>query len=97
MQHEMDSIDPIIAKPSHLFPRIENLVNMDFVGTGLAGRNARSLGYRFDWDDFPSTVVDMAPRLEFLYKVVELFAVELFVQCLRFAAKKVQLPKSILR
>ena len=93
MHDEVPLIDTVVVEDSDFLPGVE--VSMD-VHLVVGFRNTWPFDEWFYGDDLPVPIVDMPPWLELLYEKVELFAMELLVQCLRLAAEEVELPQSIL-
>ena len=89
MHDELHFIDAIIVENGDFLPGVK--VSM-YVNLVVSFRNARPFHEWFHRDNRPVPIVDMSPRLKLLYEELELFTVELLVQCLRFATKKVELP-----
>ena len=90
---ELHFIDAVVVEDSDFLPGVQVAVYVYLV---VGFRNARPFHKWFNRDDRPVPIIDMPPRLKLLYEKVELFAVELLVQCLGFAAKEVKIPQSIL-
>ena len=95
LHNEMHFVDAIVAKSCNFLPRVDLILDTDLIA-GWVGSNARPLCCSFHWNDLPRAIVDMSARLKLLYEEVELFAVELLVQCLGLSTKEVKLPQGIL-
>ena len=93
MHDKLHLIDAVVVKDGNFLPSVEVSMNVNLI-TGFC--NAWPFHKWFYWDHRPVPIVDMAPRLELLYEVVELFSVELPVQCFGLAAEEVELPQGIL-
>ena len=95
LHEEVHFVDAIVAKGCNFLPCVDLVLDFDSI-TGRVSCNTRSFRCSFHWNDLPSAVVDMSARLKLVYEEIELFAVELFVQCLGLSTEKIQLPQAIL-
>ena len=95
MHNEMYLINPIVTECGHFLSGVDLILDSHLI-TGCVGSYAWTFCCRFHRYNVPRAIVDMVARLKFLYKEIELFAVELLIQRLGLPTKEIELPQGIL-